>query len=272
MISYRVPRSRTSRTREVLAVCCGLIVLGTLVIYHRQWQPKLTDWLQPWLVKLTGVTTEVRHVVQQVEQVQHAEEQIQQLTSENKRLHQELLLLQPLQDENLRLRKLLAVSVPPHYETVTATVIAHSPDHWFERLHIGAGQAQGLKANQVVVSALGVIGKIRETTAQTALVELLSDPSSAVACVTEHGRSPAVMEGMQQESGRLKYLQNYAQVKPGEKILTSGLGGIFPPGLVLGAVDRVVHAANHPVPEVLVQLTGLSQALEEVLVLVPKQD
>lgn len=266
-----MPRSRSSRNRDLAGILVGVALLGIVVFYGRQWQPQLTDWLQPWLAKLTGVSTEVRHVVQQMEQVQNAQVQIEELSAENQRLQQELLTLQPMRDENLRLRQLLALPLPPQYRTVTASVLTRSPDHWFERLYIGAGQAQGLQINQVVLSAHGVVGKIREVTQQTALVELISDPASAVACVTEQKRSPAVMEGLHQESARLKYLQNYAQVKPGEKILTSGLGGVFPPGLVLGKVERVEQAASHPVPEVFIQLTGLNQALEEVLVLVPQE-
>lgn len=175
--------------------------------------------------------------------------EIRSLRRENARLKQELAELRArdnvtreIWQENVRLRKLLELpATMPELETIGARVVARDPGNWYKTLVIDRGTRAGIKVDTVVLAAGGVVGRVVQVTANTAEVLLISDQRSAVGAMGQFSRDVGVLKGGDGTSGdcRLVYLPRNATIRPGEIVVTSGLGGLFPKGLILGTVTEV---------------------------------
>ncbi|HHY92882.1 MAG TPA: rod shape-determining protein MreC [Firmicutes bacterium] len=175
--------------------------------------------------------------------------EIRRLGAENAELKKELAQLKARENvarevwsENVRLRKLLALPPgQPELTTVGARVVARDPGNWYKTLTIDRGTRDGLKVDMVVLGAGGVAGRITRVAPHTAEVLLLSDQRSAIGAMGQLSRDVGVLKGGEtaQDGCRLVYLPRSATLQPGELVVTSGLGGLFPKGLVLGQVIEV---------------------------------
>lgn len=124
---------------------------------------------------------------------------------------------------------------------LAADVIARRPDPKFDTLILSRGSRDGAKINSVVLTRNGVVGRVYEVTPGTASVLLLTDQNSGVGARVQRAESRAtgVCKGRHDAFLSLVYLPGDADIKPGDVIVTSGLGGIFPPGLMIGTVMEV---------------------------------
>ncbi|MGV3523391.1 MAG: rod shape-determining protein MreC [Candidatus Sericytochromatia bacterium] len=244
-------------------------VMAAVWMLRHSWVPMLRDGAMPALVRLSDVSATLQARLRPASTAPTPE--IGELVRENRRLNQQLEALKLVADENQELRTLLKLPMPQGYRQVGAQVILRPPLHWYESLQIDQGFEAGLAVNQVVLNDEGVLGKIVEVTARTAQVQLVSHPESAIACLVGTQKIPAMLSGQyRNQPAQLQYLQNYAQVRPGDAVRTSGLGGVFPPNLLLGRVGAVVKQSTRPVPEAQVVLKPLEQAFSHVIVLVPE--
>lgn len=130
------------------------------------------------------------------------------------------------------------------YEPIQATVISRNPDQWEEKIIIDQGSVEGVELNMAVITASGLIGKVVLVTPFRSTVELLSteNPNFRVAAVIP-GEEPifGLIEGYDTSRGELimKRIDSNFDVKAGQKVQSSGLGGIFPKGLMIGEVTEV---------------------------------
>lgn len=132
------------------------------------------------------------------------------------------------------------------YEPVQATVIARNPDQWEEKVVLDKGTIHGVEVNMAVITSQGLIGKVFLTTSFTSTVELLStqNPNYRVsAMVTVDGEKKVfgLIEGYDDERNELilKRIDSDIEIKKGQKVMSSGLGGIFPEGLYIGEITEV---------------------------------
>ena len=196
---------------------------------------------------------------------------VQKLEAQNLRLYNQLAAVGRIAEENQELRSLLKLTLPKAYEKVTAEIILRSPHQWNETLTLNKGFESGLAVNQVVVSGKGVVGKLIEVTAKTARVQLISHPESLVSCLIGKNQTPGVLSGrFRQKPAHLRYLQNFASLHSKDPVVTSGLGGIYPAGLILGTVLNLKKKAAMPAPEATVELSALKDTLRFVVVLIPQ--
>ena len=173
------------------------------------------------------------------------------LVEENQRLSREVVRLlaqqrenKVLQRENEELRRQLGFSARAAEDLVAGEVIARSRDGWWSTLRINKGAADGLKADQAVISMDGLVGKTVSVSDRTADILLLSDPTCRVSAQILRtgsfglvaGRGPS-WEG--QVVCRMEFINKNVPIVPGGEVITSGLGGVFPKGLLIGYVDRV---------------------------------
>lgn len=170
--------------------------------------------------------------------------------------------------ENERLRRLLDLSERVPMRSVPARVIARQPAPDCILL-IDRGTASGVREDLPVISPEGVVGKVLAATANDAKVQCFTDPDAGLAVMIGEGRDQAHAVVKKGAGGtcRLQYLDALATVRPGDRVVTSGLDQIFPKGLLVGSVTfaRTVEGAN----EVGVEPAVAFSRLEEVLVLVP---
>jgi rod shape-determining protein MreC len=153
--------------------------------------------------------------------------------------------LADVQAENDSLREIIGKKDDLRaYDPVHATVIARNPDQWEEKIIIVKGSAQGIKKNMAVITASGLIGKVINISSTTSTVELLSTENRnfRVSAVVP-GKKPAfgLIEGYDQERGELimKRIDSSFEIEVGDKVISSGLGGIFPKGLSIGEITEV---------------------------------
>lgn len=155
--------------------------------------------------------------------------EVNELAVENKRL-------QKLVDKSGNLRK---------YDPIQANVIARNPDQWEEKLILNHGSTDGVKVNMAVLTAQGLIGKVVQTTATTSEVELLSTNNTnyrvSATVANKKKETNGLIEGYDRKRGELilKRVDSELSVKKGDKVTTSGLGGIFPKGILIGEVTKV---------------------------------
>jgi len=200
--------------------------------------------------------------------------EIGQLRVENARLRlqierqrRELAVGEESTAENKRLRRLLAFQPRANRPTVAARVVSRDPSRWFTTLTIDRGARAGLRTNDVVVTAEGLVGRLMEVYPGAARVLLVSDPRSAIGVLVQRTREASVAEGLGQPTLRLKYLSREVETKPGDVIVTSGLGGSVPRGVRLGTVRAVMRPAGALFQEAEVAPDATLARLEEVLVL-----
>ena len=172
---------------------------------------------------------------------------------ENKRLKsrlEEFAVLQAeintLTSENAELREIVNVKESLRdSEPLQATVIARNPDQWEEKIILNKGSAHGVQKNMAVTTARGLIGKVTLVTAYTSQVELLytNNSSYRVAALAqeETGDVYGLIEGFDNERGELifKRIDSSAVIEEGSKVVTSGLGGIFPKGILIGEITEI---------------------------------
>lgn len=171
---------------------------------------------------------------------------LQEVEEENKRLRKEL---EYLQGQNSRLREAAAaterLTALLEFKTqalptmVAAQVIGRDTGNWYRTIILNKGESDGLRPDMGVITAAGVVGRIVKTTAAASVVLLVTDPSNAIAGLIQRTRDEGIVEGTTQELARLKYIPLLSSVRPGDRVVTSGLVGDFPRGLAIGTITRI---------------------------------
>ena len=197
--------------------------------------------MAPIQSRLTGWLRAVHEEVSWLARLRRIDAENQRLREEIVRLQLQLTAQQEAERENRLLRQLLHMDPPPEYVAISASIIERVPRQWTRQVLLDRGEKAGVVPNAVVVSPGGAVGRGVSTTEDTARVLLLTDPTSAVGGIVERTGDLVLVEGVAGNSGQLqaRTLSPHAEVKPGDMIITSGLGGIFPKGLPLGKVVSV---------------------------------
>ncbi len=169
-----------------------------------------------------------------------------------------------------RLERLLQFRGQTIYRTIAARVITRDPTAWFDTMVVDRGARDGVARNAPVVTTDGVIGRVIEVTPTTSRVLLIADSRSALGVLVQRSREAGVIEGRGGMVLHLKYLSRTAPVQVGDVAVTSGLGGVFPRGLVVGRITRVIKEEGALLQEAEVQPTALLDRVEEVLLLLPQ--
>lgn len=127
----------------------------------------------------------------------------------------------------------------PEYQYVGASVIGRDPSPFVKYIHLNRGTDDGLIRGMPVVTQQGLVGRISQTTASAALVQLITDPGMAINIRLEPERVEGVISGSITGDVGLDFIPQEANVKPGDLVLTSGLGGNFPPNILIGQLTSV---------------------------------
>jgi rod shape-determining protein MreC len=150
---------------------------------------------------------------------------------------------------------------------IAAEVIGQDPSSWFKSVAINRGEKDGIRMGMAVISPEGVIGQILKTAPHFSTILLITDYNSAIDSIIQRTRAKAIVEGTGENQCQLKYLLRTEEVDVGDIVITSGLSGNFPKGLMVGKV-RKVDKKGHGVFQYaeLVPSVDLTK-LEEVLVI-----
>lgn len=140
---------------------------------------------------------------------------------------------------NERLQKLLQFREKISSSVITAEVVGQDPSSWFRSVTINKGERDGVRKGMAVISPEGVIGQILKTSPNYSTVLLITDYNSAIDSIVQRTRAKAIIEGKGENRCQLKYLLRTEEVTVGDIVVTSGLSGNFPKGLMVGEIRKV---------------------------------
>jgi len=163
----------------------------------------------------------------------------ERLTLENDRLRAWQAEARQLAQENAAFRGLLRVQPEPGMTFVSARVVGESGGPFVRTLMLNAGGEDGVRKGEAVVNGDGLVGRVVEAGNRSSRVLLLTDLNSRVPVVLEQSRLRAVLEGDNTDVLRLSFLSDLDEIEIGDRVMTSGHGGIFPAGIPVGAVAAI---------------------------------
>lgn len=228
--------------------------------------PLLLELMRPLQIGAQATATKLR-------EIQQGYITLRRLASENERLKGRTLELEAERDRlleaeatNRRLRELLEFrsQLPPG--SLTAAVIANSASTWFHSFILNKGSADGVLQGMAVVSPVGVIGQVVAVTSSSSKVLLITDPHSGVDVFDQRSRARGIVSGSLESGPMMKYSKRSEDIQEGDRLITSGLDGIFPKGLLVGTVVKVRKKSFGLFQYVEVALAVDPSRLEEVLV------
>jgi len=167
---------------------------------------------------------------------------------------------------NIRLRQLLDFKTAIISQSVAAEIVGRDPSSWYQAVIINKGSSAGIRKGLPVVVPEGIAGQVTDVSAHYAKVMLIIDRNSAVDALVQRTRASGIIKG--EASGRclFKYVMRKEEVAVGDKIVASGLDGVFPKGMAIGDVTGVVRRTSEIFQEVTVTPHVDFEKLEEVLV------
>jgi rod shape-determining protein MreC len=197
------------------------------------------------------------------------EQRSQYLLTQNVALALENMRLREAAEENRRLRQALVFRQRnPTGEVIPAEVIGRDPDQMFDILVINAGRDVGLLPDWPVVTTAGLVGHIREVDEHSSVVRLIFD--ARVSAVVQGSRAHGIVSPMAGNRFRLEYVDASKDIRVGELVVSSGMGGRYPKGITIGVITDVTVEEQEPLfKQVVLESKVDFWGLEEVFVLKP---
>ena len=193
--------------------------------------------------------------------------ELEELRTQNEELRARVAALEEARLENERLNELLANAMAAGQTGVTGTVIGLPPNAWSQVITIGVGSRSGVGIDMPVVGPNGLVGLTIEVGPTYSRVRLISDQNSGVAALIQRDRILGVAKGSPSGEITLDFVDGSEKVLPGDVVLTSGRGGLFPRGLLIGQVTGVSNPANALYQSIKIRPANDIAATEEVMVL-----
>ncbi len=231
--------NRTFQTIVLILVVVGLIALAL----GGYFTPISRYLLSPFITAQTWLSTRF----QAIQNFFNAPQDLGQLRQRNtdletevSRLQAEIITLKQQLSETRVLSALVDFArVNPEYRYVAASVIGRDPSPFLQYVIINRGSDNGLRRGMPIVTSQGLVGRIAAVTASAARVELITDPGSSINVRLEPSGAQAVLQGQITGDVTLNMIPQSANVQTGDLVLTSGLGGNYPPNIIIGQVTGV---------------------------------
>lgn len=256
----------TPLKRLLIAVCC--LCLALIFIVWRidsprveRFRAQVVDAVVPnmeWaMVPVTGTINLVRDF-----------QSYQRLSKQNRELRSELRQMQAwkeaalqLEQENARLLDLNNVRLDPQLTYITGVVMADSGSPFHQSVLLNVGSRDGVRDGWAAMDGIGLVGRISGTGRNTARVILLTDAASSVPATIQPSGQSALIAGDNSAAPLIDFLENPDKLRPGDRVVTSGDGDVFPAGLLIGQV------ASDPSGRLRVRLSADYERLEFLRVL-----
>jgi len=226
-----------------------LLIFGAILGYFLSFGPNTTQkfkagvyqLLAPFLTSGSGLKkqiTSVRTGLKSLDQLEHENAALQ---VENRELRATNQSLRDVEHEVNRLRHALNYRERSVFKLIAAEIVARDSSTWWRTVTINRGRRDGIETDMPVVTDEGLIGKTTSVSDVISVVLLVSDENCRVAASVEGSREQGIVSGQRVTTGLtplmdLNFLSKQADLKPGQKVYTSGVGGVFPSGLLIGVV------------------------------------
>lgn len=161
------------------------------------------------------------------------------LKNANTQLLQWQNIAKSMEAENNSLRVLMNAVSTPKNNYITTRIVTDMSGPYVRSALIGGGREQGIKKDQAVINEHGLVGRVIETGNTSSRVLLLSDINSHIPVMSESSREKTILIGNNNDLPSLSYITSDSSIKIGERIITSGDGGVFPRGIAVGIVTKI---------------------------------
>lgn len=217
---------------------------------------------------LRTTTRPVADFVNNLTDINRLSDENQSLREENERLVAEVAGLREVERELQQIRQLLELSDRSGDSFVDANVFAYEPSNQKDAVAIDRGRDDGLREGMIALTRQGsLVGSISQVLDDVAWITLITDKDSAVSALIQESRAQGVVVGAVDGTLTMEFVEETADVKEGDLVFTSGVGGRHPPGELIGQVVEVEQAAQELFQAVTVEPLADLSRLEAVLVL-----
>ncbi|NOX26383.1 MAG: rod shape-determining protein MreC [Deltaproteobacteria bacterium] len=171
---------------------------------------------------------------------------------------------------NGRLQKLLDLEQSVKDPSITAQIIGRDPSIWFKTLTVNKGSSSGIAKGMPVINPEGVVGQVINVSPHYSKILAATDPNSAIDAIVQGNRTQGIIKG----NGRgyqLLYISRENIVRLGAHIITSGMGGIFPKGLAIGQIAKVIKRRRGMFQKIRVKPAADFQRLEYLTIILHRK-
>jgi len=227
----------------------ALLIFGAILGYFLSFGPDTTQKFQagayqlisPFLTRGSGLNKEITSVRGKLKSLEELERDNGSLRVENRQLKATNQALRDVEHEVNRLRHALNYRERSVFKLVPAEILTRDSSTWWRTVTINRGKEDGVEGDMPVVTDEGLVGKTTTVSKSISVVLLVSDENCKVAASVEGTREQGIVSGERVAGGltpllNLNFLSKQANLHPGQKAYTSGVGGVFPSGLLIGTV------------------------------------
>ena len=263
------------RKYQSIAVAAVLLIISLTVLSFSAIRPSETGFLRKMVLEAAAPVEDTINIsLQNLHDVWKRylflvglEDENRRLRKQNADLTEQLNRYREGSLEAMRLQKLLELREGFPQRAVAARVIDHNRSSLFKTLLINKGTADGLRVGLAVLSDQGVVGRIIEISWHASRVLLLIDGNSNIDGLIQRSRAQGILQGVGSAGCSLKYISRAEEVLAGDVVISSGLSGVFPKGLLLGVVTGASRKEGGLFQKIDVAPAVDFEKLEEVLAL-----
>lgn len=215
-----------------------------------------------------AVTSPFRAAGDFIEGISVSRKRLDALEKQNEELRGRLAELEEARQENERLRALVDFAEERKLAKLGARVIRRPMSMWEGVIVVDRGTEDGVEPGMPVIAAQGLVGQVAEASKHAATVRLLTDQQSGVAAMIQSTRATGVLRGSVSGDLALDFIDRAQLPVVGDVVITSGLGGVYPSGIVVGDVTAVDDRHGELYPRVTVESRVPVDRIEEVFILV----
>jgi rod shape-determining protein MreC len=224
----------------LILLAVALMMLGKVDIgLMESVRANVTDAVTPILDVISKPIVSVNKMISEAKGIYSVREENLILKQEKDRLLQWQAAARKLEIENKNLRGLLNFPVEPAAGFITARAIADTGGAFANSVVINAGNKSGIRKGQATITGEGLVGRVTDVGARSSRVLLITDLNSRIPVVLQSSQARAILAGDNTHRPKLIHLSPGASISQGDRIVTSGHGGAFPPGLPVGLVASV---------------------------------
>ncbi|MWD29041.1 rod shape-determining protein MreC [Aquicoccus sp. SCR17] len=228
--------------KRLLAAVVVLLLIGLFIVWRidsprvERFRAQVIDQVMPGFDWAMAPVTATVNLIRDARSYQRIYDQNQELRRELQQMKAWKEAALQLEQENARLLDLNNVRLDPRLTFITGVVMADSGSPFRQSVLLNVGSRDGIVDGWAAMDGLGLVGRISGVGDTTSRVILLTDTSSRIPAIVQPSGQNALIAGDNTPAPPIDFLEDPEQVRPGDRIVTSGDGGVFPPGLVIGQV------------------------------------
>ncbi len=263
---------RKTIRRQLFYLFFFLAAVGLLVFLNGQnylGMPKnlAASFFQPFQKVSQKFSNQINYYFDTVSSIGALKEDNLKLKKEKEELLAENIKLKEVQRENDFLRKQLEIPLAENPDLILADVIGREPESFGGYITIGAGKKQGVKEKQAVIAAGGVlVGQITKTFDNSSKVALLTDSRSSINAIAQQTRTSGVVKGKYGVGVSMEMVSQNEKIAVGETVITSGINGEIPKGLIVGKVKSVEESDSEIFKKIILEMPVDFRKIERVFV------